>query len=83
MKYVIVVAAMLSLAACAPPQYQLFGTPGDPNGASYVGSTGSVYDQAANPPSKLSVATYNPEAPIAPNPDDAPPPVNTMAAPTR
>jgi hypothetical protein len=83
MKYLIAIAAMLSLAACAPPQYQLFGTPGDPDSVSYVGSTGSAYDRAANPPATPNVATYNPNAPLAPNPDDAPPPPTPVVTPPR
>ena len=81
MKYLIAAAAMLSLAACAPPQYQLFGTAGDPDNTSYAGSAGSVYDQTANPPAKVSIATYNPDAPLPAYPDVVPPPSVPLTMP--
>ena len=51
-------ALCLGLAACASPNE------GNPNGASYAGGAGSVYDSSANPARTNGVVSYNPKAPI-------------------
>jgi hypothetical protein len=53
-------AVCLGLCACASPNE------GNPNGAAYLGSPGSTYDAAANPPRTNSVAKYDPAAPLPP-----------------
>ena len=62
MKLSIVAAGVicLGLGACASPNE------GNPNGAAYLGSPGSVYDVAANPPRTNGVAKYDPAAPLPP-----------------
>jgi hypothetical protein len=64
MKYLIVITGILSLAACSPLTTLTPGNAGNPNAFPYVASAGSVYDQAANPPSNIGGVTYNPDAPI-------------------
>jgi hypothetical protein len=72
MKFLIAAAGLLALAACAmPPQYPLAklmysGTPGNPHNTQYVGSQGSAYDSAVNPPANLGKVTYDPNAPVTP-----------------
>lgn len=68
-------AMCLGLAACASPNQ------GDPNGAAYVGTTGSVYDSSANPPRTNGTVSYDPNAPIAPDAAIAAPSGAAMAAP--
>jgi len=51
-------AICLGLCACASPNE------GNPNGAAYLGSPGSTYDAAANPPRADGVAKYDPAAPL-------------------
>lgn len=62
MKLSIVMAGMmcLGLCACASPNE------GNPNGAAYLGSHGSTYDAAANPPRANGTAKYDPRAPLPP-----------------
>ena len=50
----------LGLSACASPNE------GNPNGAAYLGSPGSTYDVAANPPRANGTVTYDPLAPLPP-----------------
>jgi hypothetical protein len=50
----------LGLSACASPNE------GNPNGAAYLGSPGSTYDVAANPPRASGTVTYDPLAPLPP-----------------
>ena len=71
MKLSIVAAGVicLGLCACASPNE------GNPNGAAYLGSQGSTYDAAANPPRANGVAKYNPAAPLVP----ALPPADTSS----
>lgn len=38
--------------------------PGNPDSAAYAGDPGSVYDRAANPPSNIGRASYDPNAPL-------------------
>jgi len=54
-------ALCLGLAACASPNE------GNPDGAAYLGSPGSTYDAAANPPRTNGVVSYDPRAPLAPD----------------
>ena len=54
-------ALCLSLAACASPNQ------GNPNGDTYAGTAGGVYDPAANPPRTNGAVSYNPNAPLAPD----------------
>ena len=62
MKLSIVMAGTicLGLCACASPNE------GNPNGAAYLGSPGSTFDAAANPPRANGVVAYDPRAPLAP-----------------
>ncbi len=66
MKYLIAAAAILSLAACSPLTVISPGNAGNPNNQPFAGSPGSVYDQAANPPSIPGAVAYNPDAPVPP-----------------
>lgn len=54
-------ALCLGLAACASPNE------GNPNGAAYAGTPGSVYDTAANPPRINGTVSYDPRAPMPPD----------------
>jgi len=60
MKGLIIAAGVicLGLCACASPNE------GNPNGAAYLGSPGSTYDVAANPPRANGTAKYDPLAPL-------------------
>jgi hypothetical protein len=51
-------AVCLGLCACASPNE------GNPNGAAYLGSPGSTYDVAANPPRANGMSKYDPGAPL-------------------
>lgn len=51
-------AMCLGLCACASPNE------GNPNGAAYLGSPGSTFDAAANPPRANGVVAYDPRAPL-------------------
>jgi hypothetical protein len=53
-------AVCLGLSACASPNA------GNPDGASYAGTSQSVYDTAANPPRANGAVTYDPNAPLPP-----------------
>lgn len=53
-------AICLGLCACASPNE------GNPDGAAYLGSQGSTYDAAANPPRANGVSKYDPAAPLPP-----------------
>ena len=53
-------AICLGLCACASPNE------GNPNGAAYLGSQGSTYDAAANPPRANGAVQYDPVAPLPP-----------------
>jgi hypothetical protein len=77
MKYpvLIVGAVCLSLTACASPNQ------GNPDGAAYVGATGSVYEASANPPRTNGTVSYDPNAPIPPDPAAAAPSGAAMPAP--
>jgi hypothetical protein len=66
MRYLIAVAAIMSLTACSPLTFMEAGNAGNPNAQPYVGAPGSAYDQAANPPSILGTVKYNPDAPLPP-----------------
>jgi hypothetical protein len=82
MKYLIIIPAILSLVACTTPEPQLAGDPGNPDHFVYVGSPGSAYDPATNPPLTVGTVTYNPDAPVPPIYSDAPPPdMTTPPAP--
>jgi hypothetical protein len=69
MKYLMVIAGILSLTACEPLTALSPGDAGNPNAQPYLGGAGSIYDQAANPPSNIGGVTYNPDA-VAPVPAD-------------
>ena len=67
MKYLIAVAALISLTACTPLNLVSkisSSSPGNPAGQPYVGTPGSVYDPAANPPATPGAVAYNPDAPV-------------------
>jgi hypothetical protein len=54
----IVGAFCIGVSACASPNE------GNPDGAAYAGTSGSVYDVAANPPRTTGAVTYDPYAPL-------------------
>lgn len=64
----------LGLCACASPNA------GNPDGAAYAGSSGSVYDVSANPPRADGTVRYNPNAPLPPDLPAAPVPVPAAPA---
>jgi hypothetical protein len=76
----IVGALCIGVSACASPNE------GNPDGAAYVGTPGSVYDVAANPPRSAGVASYDPYAPLPAMPAmgtsgaAAPPPMPSSGA---
>ena len=58
---ILILGACLGLAACASPNQ------GNPDGAAYVGTAGSVYDTSANPPRTNGMFSYDPSAPMPPD----------------
>jgi hypothetical protein len=64
MKLSILIAGALCMgvAACASPNE------GNPDGDAYIGTPGSTYDMAANPPRINGVVSYDPNAPLPPSP---------------
>jgi hypothetical protein len=54
----IVGALCIGISACASPNK------GNPDGAAYAGTSGSVYDVAANPPRTAGTVGYDPYAPL-------------------
>ena len=77
-RFILVAVLSLSLSACA-----LYApSAGNPNGNAYLGSAGSAYEPAVNPPHIMGQVTYNPSAPL---PETTQPPVASgagMTAPT-
>jgi hypothetical protein len=77
----IVGALCMGVCACASPNE------GNPDGAAYAGTAGSVYDVAANPPRTASTVSYDPYAPMpssmpamGTNGSAAPPPMPSSGA---
>jgi hypothetical protein len=54
----IVGALCLGVCGCASPNE------GNPDGAAYAGTPGSIYDVAANPPRIVGTVSYDPYAPL-------------------
>ena len=54
-------ALCFGLTACAAPNQ------GNPDGAAYAGTAGSVYNTSANPPRTNGAVSYDPAAPLPPD----------------
>jgi hypothetical protein len=61
LRLILVATLGLALSACA------LYTPseGNPDGDAYIGSHGSAYETAANPPQNMGGVSYNPSAPLS------------------
>ena len=77
MKLPVLISGMLclGLAACASPNQ------GNPDGAAYAGTPGSVYDSSSNPARTNGVASYNPYAPMPPDAATMTPSGGAMSTP--
>ncbi len=71
-RFILVAVLSLSLSGC------VFYSPsdGNPNGNAYLGSAGSAYEPAANPPRIMGQVSYNPSAPL---PETTQPPIASGA----
>jgi hypothetical protein len=61
---VIALALCVGLAGCQYIKYPHGPDAGNLNHAAYAGDPGSVYDRAANPPTNIGRAAYDPNAPL-------------------